>query len=58
MKYDQDKLYLIADFLEEQLDIVRDKSSWGLDKEDQDLLVEEEFMFEEALEVIKSLIKE
>lgn len=58
IKYDQDELYLIVDFLEEQLDIQRDKSAWGLDLNEQEELEIEEFMFERTRDIIKSLIKE
>lgn len=58
IKYDQDELYLIVDFLEEQLEIQRDKSAWGLDLDEQEELETEEFFFIRTQEIIKSLIKE
>lgn len=58
MKYTQDDLYLLVDFLEEQLDNQRDilGEAYSVDE-----LVEfqaKETMFEMSIEVIKSLIKE
>jgi len=58
MNYDNDELYLIVDFLEEQLDIQRDKSAWGLTLDEQEELETEEFFFIRTQEIIKSLIKE
>jgi len=58
IKYDQDELYLLVDFLEEQLDISRDKTAWSLDLNEQEELEIEEFMFERTRDIIKSLIKE
>lgn len=58
IKYDQDELYLLVDFLEEQLEISRDKTAWGLDLNEQEELEIEEFMFERTRDIIKSLIKE
>ena len=57
-KFDKDELYLIVDFLEEQLEIQRNKSPWGLTLDEQEELESEEFMFIRTQEVIKSLIKE
>lgn len=47
-KYDQDELYLIKDFLEEKL-LTDKETDWG---------GYEEKMYNLAIEVIKSLIKE
>ncbi|MNW01344.1 hypothetical protein D3C71_1969690 [compost metagenome] len=58
IKFDQDELYLLVDFLEEQLDNQRHKECWGLDLEQQEELAVEEFMFERTRDIIKSLIKE
>ena len=58
IKYDEDELYLIVDFLEEQLDIQRDKEVWGLGLDEQEELAVEEFMFIRTKEIIQSLIKE
>lgn len=58
MNYNNDELYLIVDFLEEQLDIQRDKSAWGLTLDEQEELETEEFFFIRTQEIIKSLIKE
>lgn len=48
IKYDQDELYLIKDFLEEKL-LTDKETDWG---------GYEEKMYNLAIEVIKSLIKE
>lgn len=58
MSYSQDELYLIVDFLEEQLEIQRDNSGWGLSLEEQEAAETEEFMFVRTQEIIQSLIKE
>lgn len=58
MKYDQDELYLIVDFLEEELDKARDVDCWGLDLEEQEALGIREHMFELTISTIKTLIKE
>jgi hypothetical protein len=57
IKYDQDELYLLADFLTEQLENQREKTPRGLDLDEQEELQNEEFMFERTLEIIQSLIK-
>lgn len=48
MKYNQDELYLLVDFLEEQLDIMKDNNAPE----------EDEYCMELSIEAIKSLIKE
>lgn len=58
MKYDQDELYLVVDFLEEELDRIKDMGGWGLDLEDQQVVAEREHMFEVTINTIKTLIKE
>lgn len=57
IKYDQDELYLLVDFLTEQLENQREKTPWGLDLAEQEELADEEFMFERTLEIIQGLIK-
>jgi hypothetical protein len=57
IKYDQDELYLLVDFLTEQLEKQREKTPWGLDLAEQEELEVEEFMFERTLEIIQNLIK-
>lgn len=52
--YTQDDLYLIIDFLEDQLENIRD----SVDDECSSGYEEEETMCEFTIEVIKSLIKE
>lgn len=47
-KYDNDELYLLVDFLEEQLDIMKDNSAPA----------EDEYCMERTIEIVKSLIKE
>lgn len=47
MKYDKDDLYLIVDFLEEQMHMAKE-TDWG---------GWEEKMYTKTIEVIKSLIK-
>ena len=58
MKYDHDDLYLIVDFLEEELDRIKDMDCWGLDLEEQEALGVREHMFELTIGVISTLIKE
>lgn len=56
MKSDTDELYLIKDFLEEQLDIVKER--WCETTEDVNKAEEDEFMFERTIELISKLIEE
>lgn len=56
MKVDKDELYLMKDFLDEQLDIVRDR--WCETAEDIDKMGEDEWMFEQVINLINKLIKE
>lgn len=58
MKYTQDDLYLLVDFLEEKLDNARDMEYVGYSEEELEEFGIEETMFEMSIEVIKSLIKE
>lgn len=58
MKYDKDTLYLIVDFLEEQLEESRFSDYSGYDDDELLGFEEKETMFETTIEVIKSLIKE
>lgn len=58
MKYTQDDLYLLVDFLEEKLDNARDLEYVGYSEEELEEFSIEETMFEMSIEVIKSLIKE
>jgi len=48
MKYDNDELYLLVDFLEEQLDHLKDIN----------VPAEDEYCMERSIEIIKNLIKE
>ncbi|UZS00963.1 hypothetical protein [Pseudomonas phage vB_PsaM_M1] len=57
MKYDQDELYLIVDFLEEELDRIKGMDCWGLDLEEQEALSVREHMFELTISTIATLIK-
>ena len=52
IKYDQDELYLILDFLEHQMELYKDLFDQDDDTE-QDLE-----MFDKTINVVKSLIKE
>lgn len=56
MKIDKDELYLLKDFMEEQLDIVKDR--WCETTEDFKKSEEDEFMFERTIELISKLIEE
>lgn len=56
MKVDKDELYLLKDFMDEQLDIVRDR--WCETAEDMSKAEEDEFMFEQAINLINKLIEE
>lgn len=56
MKVDKDELYLMKDFLDEQLDIVRDR--WCETVEDMDKMGEDEWMFEQVINLINKLIEE
>ena len=56
MKVDKDELYLMKDFLDEQLDIVRDR--WCETAEDMDKMGEDEWMFEQVINLISKLIEE
>ena len=56
MNYDNDELYLIIDFLEEQLEYQRNKESYTTEEFEQ--YETEEFFFIRTQEIIKSLIKE
>ena len=56
MKVDKDELYLMKDFTDEQLDIVRDR--WCETVEDMDKMGEDEWMFEQVINLINKLIEE
>lgn len=58
MKYTQDDLYLLVDFLEEKLENARDTEYVGYSEEELEEFGIEETMFELSIDVIKSLIKE
>jgi hypothetical protein len=58
MQYTKDDLYLLLDFLEEQLDNERDIDYQGYSEEELEEFAVKETMFEINIDVIKSLIKE
>lgn len=57
-KFNQDDLYLLVDFLEEQLENARDIEYSGYSQEELEGFADNEALFEMSIEVIKSLIKE
>jgi hypothetical protein len=57
-KFSQDDLYLLVDFLEEQLENARDVDYRDYSQEELESFADNEAMFEMSIEVIKDLIKE
>jgi hypothetical protein len=58
MRYTKDDLYLLVDFLEEQLDNERDMDYQGYSEEELDEFAVKETMFEMSIDVVKSILNE
>lgn len=58
MRYTKDDLYLLVDFLEEQLDNERDMDYQGYSEEELEEFAVKETMFEMNIDVVKSVLNE